>query len=57
LKRVDQPVLEPSSEGVVSSIPTKMPYPQSKRSNNATSLGGVSSKPSDITAKVWWDKN
>jgi hypothetical protein len=57
LKRVDQPVLEPSSEGVVSSIPTKMPYPQSKRSNNATSLSGVSSKPSDITAKVWWDKN
>ena len=56
-RRLDQPVLEPSPNGVVSSIPTKMPYPQSERTNNATSLGAVSSNPINITAKVWWDVN
>jgi hypothetical protein len=56
-RRLDQPNLKPSANGVVSSIPTKMPYPQSERSNNASSLSDVSNKPTNITVKVWWDKN
>ena len=56
-RRLDQPVLTPTPNGVFSSIPLRFTYPLSETQNNSEQLLKVTSKPGDLTAKVWWDKN
>ncbi|NND23509.1 MAG: SusD/RagB family nutrient-binding outer membrane lipoprotein [Acidimicrobiia bacterium] len=56
-RRLDYPVLEVPSEAVISSIPVRFPYPLSETQNNSTQLEKVTSDPSDMTTKVWWDIN
>ena len=56
-RRLDYPELDVPEAAVENSIPTKLPYPNSEISNNSTELGKVSSAPTNITEKMWWDVN
>lgn len=56
-RRLDYPQLEVPEVAVVNSIPTKLPYPNSEISNNSSQLERVTSDPTNITQKVWWDIN
>lgn len=56
-RRLDYPELEVPTEAVENSIPTKLPYPNSEISNNSAQLEKVSSDPTNITEKLWWDTN
>ncbi|WP_460189147.1 SusD/RagB family nutrient-binding outer membrane lipoprotein [Urechidicola sp. KH5] len=56
-RRLDQPVLTPTSEGVISSIPVKLPYPLSETQTNSANLDLVTSDPGNLTTKMWWDIN
>ncbi len=57
LRRLDAPALVLPAQAVVSSIPTRLPYPQSEVSNNSGQLDKVTTSPDEITIKLWWDKN
>ena len=56
-RRLDYPQLVVPSAAVISSIPTKLPYPRSEVSNNSASLEKVSTTPGSIVKKLWWDVN
>lgn len=56
-RRLDQPVLTPSVNGVIPTIPVKLNYPQSEEDSNGSNLGAVSSDPTSLIQKVWWDVN
>ena len=56
-RRLDYPELDVPEAAVENSIPTKLPYPNSEISNNSTELDKVSSDPTNITEKMWWDVN
>ncbi len=56
-RRLDEPNLTPTSNGLINSIPVKLPYPLSETQNNSEQLGKVTTTPGDLTSKVWWDKN
>ena len=56
-RRLDSPSLAVPALAEVSSVPTRLPYPQSEVSNNSAQLDKVTSTPSEITTKLWWDKN
>lgn len=56
-RRLDSPSLAVPALAEVSSVPTRLPYPQSEVSNNSVQLDKVTSTPSEITTKLWWDKN
>jgi len=56
-RRLDFPVLEASSDAVISTIPTRLPYPISEDTNNGTALDAVTSDINNITNKLWWDVN
>lgn len=56
-RRLDYPELYVPKAAVENSIPTKLPYPNSEISNNSTELNKVSSDPTNITEKMWWDVN
>ena len=56
-RRLDQPELKVPKDALVDQIPTKLPYPISEISNNSEQLNKVTSSPTKITDKVWWDVN
>jgi hypothetical protein len=60
-RRLDFPVLTPGPDAATTTVPTRMPYPDSENSLNKTNLdaaranqGGVTG--TSISGKVWWDK-
>lgn len=56
-RRLDQPELKVPKDALVDQIPTKLPYPNSEISNNSERLNKVTSSPTKITDKVWWNVN
>ena len=56
-RRLDQPELKVPKDALLDQIPTKLPYPISEISNNSKQLNKVTSSPTKITDKVWWDVN
>lgn len=56
-RRLDYPVLAVPADGVINSIPVKMPYTLGETQTNSASLDAVTSTPADMTTKVWWDIN
>lgn len=56
-RRLDQPQLAVPAAAVVSSIPTRLPYPISEETNNGSAIGAVTSDINDITSRLWWDVN
>ncbi|PQJ20825.1 SusD/RagB family nutrient-binding outer membrane lipoprotein [Tenacibaculum sp. SG-28] len=56
-RRLDQPSLTPTTNGVINSIPVRIPYPLSETQNNSAQLEKVTTTPGNMTEKVWWDKN
>lgn len=56
-RRLDQPSLTPSVNGVIPTIPVKLNYPQSEEDANGENLAAVSSNPTSMVQKVWWDVN
>jgi hypothetical protein len=56
-RRLDEPQLSPAPDGLIQSIPVKLPYPVTEQSRNGSSLQAVTTTPDDLTAKMWWDVN
>jgi len=56
-RRLDYPILEVPENAVVSSIPTRLPYPISEDTNNGSNLDAVTNDIANITDKLWWDVN
>ncbi|CAM1374366.1 SusD/RagB family nutrient-binding outer membrane lipoprotein [Tenacibaculum xiamenense] len=56
-RRLDQPSLTATPNGVINTIPVRLTYPLSETQNNSEQLSQVTSNPADLTTKVWWDKN
>jgi len=61
VRRLDYPVLKPGPDAATATVPTRMPYPDSENSLNASNLdaakaaqGGATG--TSISGKVWWDK-
>ena len=59
-RRLDYPVLKPGPDAATTTVPTRMPYPESENSLNLTNLdaaranqGGLTG--TSITGRVWWD--
>lgn len=56
-RRLDSPSLTIPALAEVTSVPTRLTYPQSEVSNNSAQLEKVTTTPGEITTKLWWDKN
>ncbi len=56
-RRLDYPQLTAPADGVINSIPVKMPYTLGETQTNSANLNAVSSTPANMTTKVWWDVN
>jgi len=60
-RRLDYPVLKPGPDAVTTTVPTRMPYPDSENSLNATNLNAAKANQggatgTSLSGKVWWDK-
>lgn len=58
-RRLDFPILVPSTNGAESEIPVRHAYDSSVEDNNAANYAEILSKqgPDVITTKLWWDVN
>ena len=56
-RRLDSPSLAVPSLAEVSTVPSRLPYPQSEVSNNSAQLNKATTTPGEITTKLWWDVN
>ncbi len=56
-RRLDEPKLIPAPDGVISTIPVKLAYPDTERTTNGANLNAITSNPDDLTARMWWDVN
>ncbi|PYP77753.1 MAG: hypothetical protein DMD35_13730 [Gemmatimonadetes bacterium] len=59
-RRLDYPVLKPGPDAATPTVPTRIPYPDSENSLNATNLnaaiasqGGATG--TSLSGRVWWD--
>jgi Starch-binding associating with outer membrane len=60
-RRLDSPVLKPGPDAATTTVPTRMPYPSSEQSLNATNLAAAQANQggatgTSLSGKVWWDK-
>ncbi len=60
-RRLDYPVLKPGPDAATATVPTRMPYPDSENSLNATNLNAAKAAQggatgTSISGKVWRDK-
>jgi hypothetical protein len=60
-RRLDFPVLKPGEDAATTTIPTRIPYPDSENSLNKTNLDAARANQGGLTGtsvsgKVWWDK-
>ncbi|MFT4782128.1 MAG: hypothetical protein ACI9SD_001820 [Pseudohongiellaceae bacterium] len=56
-RRLDFPVLSVPEKAEISTIPVRFTYVLSETQSNSAELDKVTSDPSDMTTKVWWDVN
>ena len=60
-RRLDYPVLKPGPDAATTTVPTRMPYPDSENSLNQTNLNAAKANQggatgTSVSGKVWWDK-
>ena len=60
-RRLDYPVLKPGPDAATTTVPTRMPYPDSENSLNLANLDAAKANQggatgTSISGKVWWDK-
>jgi len=60
-RRLDYPVMKVGPNVVTTTIPTRIPYPTTEQSLNATNLNAAiasqgGANGTSLTGKVWWDK-
>jgi hypothetical protein len=60
-RRLDYPVLKPGPDAATTTVPTRMPYPDSENSLNLTNLNAAKAAQggatgTSLSGKVWWDK-
>jgi hypothetical protein len=56
-RRLDFPALAVPAAAEISTIPVRLSYPLSETQTNSANLDAVSTDPTSLTTKVWWDVN